>query len=61
MTFAECVFTILEKDKIKPILPDGYKMIGFVDKNIYVGIYEDDILKEVYEADPNDLDWKVIE
>ena len=61
MTFVECVFSIIEKDKIKPVLPDDYKMMGFGGKNIYIGIYEDGILKEVYEANPNDVDWEIVE
>lgn len=61
MKFADCAQAILEGKKLRLVLPHGYKVLNCQDSNIYIGAYEDGRLISIYNADPNDLDWEVIE
>ena len=60
MKFVECALRLLQ-GRIKASLPDGYKIMGYEGSSIYIGIYVEGALREIYSADPNDLDWEVIE
>ena len=60
MKFVDCALRLLH-GRIKPSLPDGYTIMGYEGSSIYIGIYVEGALKEIYSADPNDLDWEVIE